>query len=355
MKVVTIIGARPQFIKAAVVSRVLTQRGVMEYVVHTGQHHDNNMSQIFFSQLRMQQPKINLQVACGGHGEMTGRMLIGIERVLLSERPDVVLVYGDTNSTLAGALAASKLHIPIAHVEAGLRSHNKRMPEEVNRVLTDHMSTWLFSPTTHALDELRNEGITHGVHFVGDVMYDACQYYAGIAFAERRHVKLVEAYNYVVLTLHRPDNVDDMETLHSILSGINEIAKAVQVVFPVHPRTRARISTFGLEYLTINLRCCEPVGYLEMTALLAGCQAVITDSGGLQKEAFFHRKQTITVRTETEWVETITTGWNRLCAASSGELLNAWHSLVCAEPDSDSRPYGDGCASERIVEILLGD
>ena len=341
MHLIVVVGARPQFIKAAPVSRALAaQPGVREVIVHTGQHFDPEMSQKFFRELELPEPAYNLGVRGGGHGAMTGRMLEALEPILQAERPDAVLVYGDTNSTLAGALAAAKLHIPVAHVEAGLRSFNRRMPEEINRVLTDHVSTLLYCPTGTAVGNLAREGIGAGVENVGDVMYDATLHAAARACAGSRILErlgLAEGA-YAVATVHRAENTDDPETLSQILDYLRARAGGQPLVLPLHPRTRRAVE--GAALSLDGLRAVPPCGYLDMHRLLQGATAVYTDSGGLQKEAYFHRTPCVTLRGETEWVETVEKGWNRL-----------WRG-----PDYRPRraiaEYGDGSAARRIVAHL---
>jgi UDP-GlcNAc3NAcA epimerase len=341
LKILTVVGARPQFIKAAAVSRAIRDTdGLEEVMIHTGQHFDENMSEVFFRELDICPPAHQLDINGGGHGEMTGRMLIAIEPVLLTEKPDWGVVYGDTNSTLAGALAAAKLHIPIAHVEAGLRSFNRRMPEEVNRVLTDHVATLHLCPTRAALESLDREGIRDGVHHVGDVMYDATLFAAEQAWRSSNIIEdlKVSRKNYAVATLHRPENTDSPERLQTAISYLQKQAERFPVVFPLHPRTRQYAERVGLDVK--GLMVIDPVGYLDMARLLQGACAVFTDSGGLQKEAYFHRVPCVTMRGETEWVETVTHGWNRL-----------WNG-----PDFTARreidEYGDGRAAVRIAQLL---
>jgi UDP-GlcNAc3NAcA epimerase len=340
MRVITIVGARPQFVKVGVLGRALRARGIEEILVHTGQHYDANMSDVFFSDLGLPAPSFQLDIHGGHHGEMTGRMLTAIEEILLEQRPDYLLVIGDTNSTLAGALAAAKLHIPVAHVEAGLRSFNRRMPEEVNRVLTDHLSNLLFCSTNIAVANLKAEGISEGVHLVGDVMMDATLAAAGI-IRERsqilQNLGLVEG-GYALATVHRAENTDNFGRLKEVMSWLEARAENVPVVLPLHPRTRAILehNAFKLR----RVRGVEPVGYLDMQRLIAGCTEVYTDSGGLQKEAYFHRKLCVTLRDETEWVETIEAGWNRL-----------WH-VPDYRPRQAIDEYGGGLSSEKIADIL---
>jgi UDP-GlcNAc3NAcA epimerase len=311
-RILTVVGARPQFVKAATLSRAIAAcAGISEILVHTGQHFDRVMSQVFFDELGLKAPRLNLGIHGGGHGEMTGRMLAALERIIVEEEPDLVLVPGDTTSTLAGALAAAKLHVPVAHLEAGIRSFNRRMPEEINRVLTDHVSTLLLCPTRTAVTNLAREGIIEGVHNVGDVMYDAVLF-AGAA--SRRSQVLdrlgVAERGYGVATVHRAESTQDRETLAEIVAFLRQQARDRPVVFPVHPRTRTRISQWNLDLGDILI--CDPVGYLDMQRLLGSALAVFTDSGGLQKEAYFHRVPCVTLRSETEWVETVEAGWNRL-------------------------------------------
>lgn len=343
-RVVTVVGARPQFIKAGTVSRALARRNVNETLVHTGQHFDANMSDVFFEELALPTPKYNLEVSGGPHGQMTGRQLERVEAVLLEERPDLVLVYGDTNSTLAGALAAAKLLVPVAHVEAGLRSWNRAMPEEVNRVLTDHVSDLLFPPTSAGVANLEAEGIPGDrVHLVGDVMYDAARFYRDRA--RRPAVDLPEG-EFVLATVHRPQNTDDPARLRGIVDGLAEAGSPV--VWPVHPRTTGSLSELGA--LPPNLWLVDPVGYLEMVWLEASCRAVATDSGGVQKEAFFHGKPCATLREETEWVELLDAGYQRLVGADPTRIAAALRELP--PPPSGHQLYGAGDAAERIVDVL---
>lgn len=356
MKILTVIGARPQFIKASAVSRAIRQaneRGasVCEVIVHTGQHFDANMSQVFFDELSIPVPDYHLNIDSLSHGAMTGRMLEAVESVLLDEKPDMVLVYGDTNSTLAGALAAAKLHIPVAHVEAGLRSFNKRMPEEVNRILTDHVSNLLFCPTQTAVDNLRREGIEGGVHLVGDVMFDVTLHYRELACEGHTLKKwgLVDK-NYALCTVHRAENTDDPARLAGILAALREIAMEVPVVLPLHPRTRSVIKNSGGADALLGLTVVPPVSYLEMLRLEMSARVILTDSGGVQKEAFFHRVPCVTLRDETEWVETVEMGWNVLAGAERDAIVCAWHG---ASVRVEAGPvYGDGDAAGRIVALM---
>lgn len=353
-RILAIVGARPQFIKAAAVSReILKHPGRLEEVmVHTGQHYDPNMSQVFFDELEIPAPKYNLEVSGGAHGAMTGRMLEGIEKILLDEKPDWVLIYGDTNSTLAGALAAAKLHIPVAHVEAGLRSFNMRMPEEVNRILADRVSTLLFCPTSTAVGNLHAEGVREGVHDVGDVMYDVSLFYRGLA-VERSTVlddlKLAEG-NYVLATCHRAENTDDPLRLRGIVEALAVIARQVPVVLPLHPRTRKLLAEQGLAGALGAVKVVDPVSFLDMVRLEQSAQAIVTDSGGVQKEAYFFGVPCLTTRDETEWVETVDAGWNRLVGADAGTIISAYAALE----RTAARPllYGDGHAADRILDLL---
>ncbi|WP_417512989.1 non-hydrolyzing UDP-N-acetylglucosamine 2-epimerase [Minwuia sp.] len=337
-RVLTVVGARPQFIKAAAVSRAFGRvQGLNEVMVHTGQHFDAGMSDIFFDELEIPKPAHNLDIHGGSHGEMTGRMLAGLEHVMQDERADLVLIYGDTNSTLAAALAAAKLNIPVAHVEAGLRSFNRAMPEEINRVVADHVSSLLFCPTIAAVDNLSNEGITSGVHNVGDVMFDSTLFAIEKA---KQHSDILQTLaltpgSYALATIHRAENTDSADHLSAVLDWLKAEAGRRPVVWPLHPRTRAAADRFGLDFDGILL--CDPVGYLDMNRLLSGATDVFTDSGGLQKEAYFHRKPCVTLRDETEWVETVQNGWNRL-----------WQNPDYL-PRKDIAEYGDGRAADRIV------
>jgi UDP-GlcNAc3NAcA epimerase len=341
LRVLTVVGARPQFIKAAPISRAIAAcNRVSQILVHTGQHFDPGMSEIFFDELGLEAPRVNLGIHGGGHGEMTGRMLAALERIIIEERPDLVLVPGDTTSTLAGALAAAKLHIPVAHLEAGLRSHNRRMPEEINRVLTDHVSSLLLCPTETAVANLRQEGIVSAVHDIGDVMYDATLFAAVASNRSQILDRLsVGERAYAIATVHRAESTQNAETLGEILDFVRRQAGDVTVVFPIHPRTRKEISAWQLDLGEILI--CDPVGYLDMHRLLKSAAVVFTDSGGLQKEAYFHRVPCVTLRSETEWVETIEAGWNRL-----------WKGPDYA-PRREITAFGDGHAAEKAVALIL--
>ncbi len=358
MKILTIVGARPQFIKAATVSRVIADRpDVEELIVHTGQHHDRNMSDVFFSELEIPAPDYNLGISGGSHGAMTGRMLAAIEEVLLAVRPDCVLVYGDTNSTLAGTLASAKLHIPVAHVEAGLRSFNRRMPEEINRVVTDHVATCLLTPTDTATANLLREGISaDNVHQVGDVMYDAAMFYA--SKAEQTSTILdtlgLKQNGYVLATIHRQENTDAPARLNAIIEGLNDIAQDMPVLLPLHPRTRQLVESSDSLNASQGLRIVQPVGYMDMVMLERGAAAIATDSGGVQKEAFFHDTPCVTLRDETEWVELVDLGWNRLSPPGQSDIAQTIREAIGRKGESGS-PYGNGHAATKIVATLLTD
>lgn len=348
MKIVTILGARPQFIKAAAVSTTL-RRTIDEVIIHTGQHYDTAMSDVFFDELGIPKPAYFLQVGSGNHGEQTGKMLTEIEKILVEEKPDYVLVYGDTNSTLAGALAASKLLIPVIHVEAGLRSFNKAMPEEQNRILTDHISTLLLVPTQTAINNLQKEGIQKGVHFIGDVMYDGILYFS--EKAKKSSTILADlglAENeFILCTIHRAENTNDPNRLKQICSALTESNQPI--VLPLHPRTQKYIADYGIT-IGDNVRIIEPVGYLDMVQLEATARKIVTDSGGVQKEAFFLGKPCITLRDETEWVETIQNGWNCLVGADKKAICDA---IQHFQPTSERKSYfGEGNAAKLLVELI---
>lgn len=351
MKLVTVVGARPQFIKSSTVSRVLACRtDVKEVLIHTGQHYDKNMSDVFFDELGLRQPDYCLGIGGGPHGQMTGRQLEAIEAVLIAERPDCVLVYGDTNSTLAGALAAAKLHIPIAHVEAGVRSFNKSMPEELNRIITDHVSATLFAPSERAVRNLHSEGINGDrVRLVGDVMLDALLFYKARA---KRPDGLGDRINlttpFVLATVHRAENTDDRERLSGIIDGLSR--SGAQVVLPLHPRTRSKIDSFSID-VPENVFTIPPVSYLEMIWLEANCAAIATDSGGIQKEAHFLAKPCVTLRDETEWVELLELDSSILVGANAELIAEGLQRAGSSKLEPSL--YGDGTASEKIVRMLL--
>lgn len=360
MKVVTILGARPQFIKAGSVSREILRKkkageDVREVIVHTGQHYDTNMSDVFFDEMNIPKPNYFLGIGGKTHGAMTGQMIEEIEKILVKEQPDWVMVYGDTNSTLAGAIAASKLHIKIAHVEAGLRSFNIGMPEEVNRILTDRISTLLFCPSQAAVDNLHNDGIEHWktgakIILTGDVMQDGALFYKQFS---QKLPDLLVSKEFILCTIHRAENTDDLNRLFNIITALNEIAKTKQVILPLHPRTKKILQAEG--YDTSCLTMIDPVGYLNMVWLIENCSLVMTDSGGLQKEAYFFSKPCITLREETEWVELIEVGMNVLVGADKAKILRAYQSKNFLDSKLfNPSLYGGGLASERIVKALLG-
>jgi UDP-GlcNAc3NAcA epimerase len=344
MKIVTVIGARPQFVKAAAVSAEFRRAGVEEIIVHTGQHYDPLMSDIFFEELEIPKPQYHFQLGGGGHGAMTGSMLASVEEVLQAEKPDGLLVYGDTNSTIAGALAAAKLHIPVVHVEAGLRSYNRTMPEEVNRVLTDHISRLLFCPSEQSQKNLAAEGITEGVYVLGDVMADATRIYSKkastIDFTKHEG-------EYALLTLHRAENTNDLDRLRWIYDELNSLT--CKVVFPIHPRMKKLLYEHDMA-LGNHIQIVEPYGYLEMLYHLQNATFVVTDSGGLQKEAYWLKKPCITFRPETEWIETVNMGWNRLHNPGGDALVD----VAKLEWVNDEWPtlYGDSYASKQLVKVL---
>ena len=337
MKIATIVGARPQFIKAATVSRVIKDiSDVEEIIIHTGQHYDANMSDVFFEELNIPKPDVNLEVGSGRHGIQTAHMLEGIEDVLIRENPDWVLVYGDTNSTVAGALAAAKLHIRIAHVEAGLRSFNRKMPEEINRIATDHIADYLFAPTQNAMHLLLKEGLADRSVFVGDVMYDSILHYRDIAAKKLKVEEIVDidSDKYVLATVHRQENTDNLINLQKIFLAFSELE--VPVIIPLHPRTLSRMEKIAYRS---NVKVISPVGYLEMITLLENSMKVLTDSGGLQKEAFFLNKPCITLREETEWVETLHDGWNFVVGTDIVKIQKKFHCTPTAERKDF---FGDG-------------
>ena len=384
MKIITIVGARPQFIKAGAVSRAINQytnTQITEIIVHTGQHYDANMSDVFFEELHLPKPDYFLGIGGKSHGAMTGEMIIKLEEVMLKEKPDVVLVYGDTNSTLSGAIAASKLHIPIAHVEAGLRSFNMKMPEEINRILTDRVSRWLFCPTDTAVKNLKNEGfpfptyqstntpITNNqstnqqILNVGDVMFDVAMYYKQFAkkpnISNNQYTNTPIINNFILCTIHRAENTDDPQRLKNIFEAIKTIAKDTQIILPLHPRTKQKIKELSLSLSTVTI--IDPVGYLEMIWLLDNCRLVMTDSGGLQKEAYFFKKPCITLRDETEWVELVEIGANILVgadketivtvASDSERYFSKFYSQLSLSNVTNF--YGDGKASNYILRSIL--
>ena len=371
MKIITILGARPQFIKAATVSRAIAEhnkknssRTIQEIIVHTGQHFDANMSEIFFEQMEIPRPNHNLHISNLSHGAMTGKMLEGIEQLIQSEQPDWVLVYGDTNSTLAGSLAAAKLHVPVAHVEAGLRSFNLVMPEEINRTLTDRISTILFCPTQTAEDNLKAEGYPFAlpqqrqqqIVNVGDVMYDATLFYQQHA---KESIDLeqwgLSEKGYALCTIHRAENTDNPQRLEAIFKSLNHISQQIPVVLPLHPRTRNLLIAQGKEPWLSQLKLLDPQPYLEIQRLEMGAQLILTDSGGMQKEAFFHQVPCITLRDETEWVETVNMGWNQIVGANELDITNAFNhkAINIKRITNEQQPYGNGEAASKIVKKII--
>ena len=346
MKIVSIIGARPQFIKAAVVSKAFEEiGGINEVLVHTGQHYDENMSKIFFDELEIKKPDYNLEVGSGSHAIQTGMMMIKIEEVLLKEKPDWVLLYGDTNSTIAGSLTAAKLHIKIAHVEAGLRSFNMFMPEEVNRILTDRISTLLFAPTKNAINLLRKEGIETNVIFSGDVMYDSILHYSKLAEKKKNILDIIDIDKFYLGTIHRPANTDNRERLQSIFSAFSELD--LPIVLPIHPRTKGLLA--DIKY-SDNVKVIDPVGYLEMILLLKNASKVLTDSGGLQKEAYFLKKPCVTLRDETEWIETLEGNWNFIVGADKNLILEK---VKIKDFGQQNNAFGNGDAGSKIANSLI--
>lgn len=353
MKIVTVIGARPQFIKASVVSAAIQKKSdINEVIIHTGQHFDSNMSEVFFNELNIPRPNYQLNINSGSHGAMTGRMLEQIEQVCIKESPDKLMVYGDTNSTLAGALAAAKLHIPVVHIEAGLRSFNMQMPEEVNRILTDQVSNILFCPTETAIRNLKNEGFDRKnvkVFNVGDVMQDSSVYFSNFAKKPNQLEGLGKS-EFIIATLHRAENTDDINRLKNIVNALNYLHNNIKpVVLPLHPRTRKVIENLNLD---LNVTVIEPVGYLEMLWLLKNCSLVVTDSGGVQKEAFFFNKPCVTMRDQTEWVELIEEGVNMLAGADTQTIIDLTIKMLGKEILDSKNLYGGGNASIKIVEHL---
>lgn len=360
MKVITVVGARPQFVKAAVISRAFkAYTQIDERIIHTGQHFEADMSNVFFEEMAIPKPAYYLDIHSLPHGAMTGRMTERIESVLLSEKPNAVLVYGDTDSTLAGALAAAKLQIPIAHVEAGLRSFDRTMPEEINRKLTDHLSRWLFCPTNAAVENLKGEGIgiagdrlSAQVHHCGDVMQDAALFYGPRARAPQTDLPAA----FLLCTMHRPANTDNPLRLMSVIEAMEAVSRQLPVVFPLHPRTRQKLQACHYNLSTSPIRFIEPVGYLEMVYLLKHCRLVATDSGGLQKEAYFFGKYGLTLRDRTEWTELVENGYSLLCDTDANRILSAFNALLERPPmDKNHALYGDGDAGETIVRRLQAE
>jgi len=352
-KIITIIGARPQFVKAATLSRQFQILGIEEKIIHTGQHFDANMSDVFFDEMEIPKPAYQLNIHSLTHGAMTARMLEGIETVLLNEKTDAVLVYGDTNSTLAGALAASKLHIPVIHVEAGLRSFNMEMPEEINRILTDRISNILFCPTDSAINNLKREGFDNfqiQIFKNGDVMQDAAMFYAAKAEQKSDILNKINLPNFILGTIHRQENTDSHENLRNIIDGLNQISRQTPVVVPIHPRTR---NILAQQNIIPEFKLIDPVGYFDMIMLLKSCELVITDSGGVQKEAFFFGKHCITLREQTEWVELVENGFNILAGSDSIKLKEAFEFFKTKKSDFSVNLYGNGHAAEQAAQFIL--
>lgn len=342
MKIVTVVGARPQFVKAAVLRRAFVASGIHEILVHSGQHYDDNMSSVFFDEMRIKKPEYSLSLEKRSHGGMTAEILEKFEKILLDEKPEWCLVYGDTNSTIAGALAAAKLHIPICHVEAGLRSFNKAMPEEINRVLTDHVSNLLFCPTHEAVRNLNNEGITSGVHLVGDIMFDAVKDFSESDGAGKLVAGLLKrdvGKRLATMTLHRQENTQSKEKLQELISYAQTFLKDYQIVFPMHPNTANKVKEYGISCEALNV--IAPQSYLVMQSMLNTSDLIITDSGGVQKEAYFHGVRCVTMRDETEWVETIAHGWNRL-----------WKTPYYACDPKPIEEYGSGNSAQVMIKLL---
>ena len=350
LKILTIVGARPQFVKAAAVSRAFSKHGdIRELILHTGQHYDHNMSAVFFEEMKIPKPHLNLNIAGLGHGAMTGRMLEGIEKELLRIKPDWVLVYGDTNSTLAGALAAQKLHIKVVHIEAGIRSFNMKMPEEINRILTDRCSSLLCCPTDIALTNLKKEGYDHfnsKVVKTGDVMQDVTMYYS--QFAQKPNFSVPD--KFILATIHRAENTNDLAKLKKICEEISILNKSIPVVLPIHPRTKSILEREGID---LDCTIVDPVGYLEMIFLLKNCRLVLTDSGGLQKEAYFFEKPCVTVRDETEWTELLTINANVLCRISEESLIEKCRQMLQVNITGDEKLFGGGKAADKVAREIL--
>lgn len=353
MKILTVVGARPQFVKAAAVSRAIAKhRDIKEMIVHTGQHYDENMSEIFFREMEIPEPAINLGIKGKTHGAMTGQMLEGLEKVMMQEKPDMVLIYGDTNSTLAGALAARKLHLKLAHVEAGLRSYNILMPEEVNRIVADRLSNLLFCTSEIPLNNLRKEGFENfgcEMFNVGDVMYDAALFYSKKSQSQSTIINKLGLKDFVLCTLHRAENTDHKDRLHSLANALNKINKQVPVILPLHPRTK---KILGEEKIKLDVTIIDPVGYFDMLEMLKSCGMVVTDSGGLQKEAFYFKKFCITLRDETEYPELVEAGYNKVTGSDEKLIEQAFGNFLKLKKDFSEKFFGDGNASDKIVKHL---
>ena len=354
-KLITILGARPQFIKASVLSRlIINDNQFDEIIIHTGQHYDKNMSDIFFNEMKIPKPKYNLNIKSQFHGEMTGIMMSEIEKIVFKESPDCILVYGDTNSTLAGALIASKLNIKLVHVESGLRSFNNNMPEEINRIITDRVSNYLFCPTENSVRNLKCEGLDKltdkNISMVGDIMYDASLYYS--SFSKKNHIK--DNQKFILCTVHRAENTDEKNKLNTILYSLNKIGKNQKIIFPLHPRTKKRIEEFDKEFENnfTNIEFIKPLGYIDMLEYLEKCQYVITDSGGLQKEAYFMNKLCLTLRDQTEWIELVDNGYNYLCPIDKQEIIKLSSKILSKKIKFSKGLYGNGNTGELILKQL---
>jgi len=348
MKIISVVGARPQFIKLAILSKELRENH-NEIIIHTGQHYDDNMSKYFFEEMQITKPDYNLNIGSGSHGKQTAEMLIGLEDIFLHQKPDVVITFGDTNTTLATGLAATKLNIPVAHVEAGLRSHNREMPEEINRILTDHISDYLFAPTLTAMENIKIENLYGKPFLVGDVMYDSLLYYGKIAEQKSRILKnlKLKQKEYILLTLHRPYNVDNIQKLQNIFSALKQTKRFI--VLPVHPRSRKMIESTNT-IIPENISIIEPLGYLDFIFLQKHSEKIITDSGGIQKEAYLNGIPCITIRPETEWIETVKAGWNVLVGDKKDQLIE--NCLHFKPSHNRPRYFGDGNSSKKIISIL---
>ena len=356
MKLITIVGARPQFIKASAVSRAILKEGsITEKIVHTGQHYDPNMSEIFFEEMAIPKPHYNLGVSNGGHGSMTGQMMINLEKIIQDDKPDGVIVYGDTNSTLAGALVASKLHIPVIHIEAGLRSFNMSMPEEINRILCDRISHLLFCPTKTAIDNLKKEGYDNldcKIFLSGDVMYDVILYYSSMLEGKSQiSEQLGLKKKYILCTIHRAENTNDEYRLKQIFSALSIISDDITVILPLHPRTKKLVQSYGIKYSN-NMKIIDPVGYFDMLELLTGSSMVMTDSGGLQKEAYFMAKPCVTLRDQTEWVELLDFGYNTLSGADADKIQLEYLKMKDVKIPNSHQLYGSGDAAGQIVKDI---
>jgi len=349
MKLISIVGARPQFIKVKPITDQFSKRKINHKLIHTGQHYDYEMSRVFFDQMNIPNPDYNLEIGSSSHGKQTGLMLEKIEEVLIAEKPDFVIVYGDTNSTIAAALAAVKIHIPIVHIEAGLRSFNMTMPEEANRRLTDHISTLLFCPTDQAVKNLYAENIKQGVHKTGDIMYDMFLEAAKLIDKKSKILDSngLKSKQYLLLTLHRASNVDDSKNLEEILSGTNDLGQ--KIIFPVHPRTQNQLNKISMSRFP-NIHCIKPVSYLDMVNLEKSAKAILTDSGGVQKEAYFAEVPCITLREETEWIETLESGWNILAGSDKNRIKKAWETL---NPGGHKNLYGIGDCAKQIADVIF--